>query len=107
MSNALSAQKWAHPTQDQDWNSDPDLDVRLIKTGPIKVCFACASDTHQHSNTLSGAGPKPVAECRRRPGPAKNQLITHAFLFLCVFALGLFDLLTCFRVCIMGVSYLT
>ena len=33
-----------------------------------------------------------VAECRRRPGPAKNQLITHAFLFLCVFALGLFDL---------------
>ena len=48
-----------------------------------------------------------VAECRRRPGPAKHQLITHAFLFLCVFALGLFDLLTCLRVCIMGVSYLT
>ena len=24
--------------------------------------------------------------------PAKNQLITHAFLFLCFFALGLFDL---------------
>ena len=33
-----------------------------------------------------------VAECRRKPGPAKNQLITHALLFLYVFALGLFDL---------------
>ena len=75
-------------------------EIRITK--PYEQYKQCSKTPRERPKLLALESSEPahsVAECLRRPGPAKNQLITHAFLFFSFFP-GL-TLLTCLRVCVL------